>query len=303
MTGSLGGGISTGDVSEFGLAALEQIETPSFALFREPGGAGQFGKFTLERRGDFGLEQRITDTNLGLTVNFEDFKDRAADTIESLRGGVSEGLDTTRGLLTESAGLRGDLADLAAQVEPGFGRLTENARRTIRDAAQRESGNLRSQFARRDLSGSSFEINEQRRLALDFALQEEEAVAEAVIDEIQLQRQIFDDVAGLLELDQQTLAEQAKLLAIELGAGELEANQFAVQLDAMKESFDQLQTMALLELQELEIVGNIANGVASAVASLAASDASAEASRFSSTLGSFTSLATGDFSGIGSLFG
>jgi hypothetical protein len=123
--------------------------------------------------------------------------------------------------LEESATLRGQFQDLADLVDPGFGALTDAARTTIRQQQESEAGDLRSQFSRRDLGGSQFEINEQRRLALDFAIEEEKAVSEALIAEIELEEGILNDIAGLLELDAVTLQNEAELLAVELGLGEL----------------------------------------------------------------------------------
>lgn len=293
MSGVFGESISSGDLQEGGLETFTSLDTGAFKLQRQfDEDSNTFGKFTLFDD----PFQILSPAEQNLTSRVSDLGTTGGEAVRGLtsdlRGQVGESLDTSRGLLSESSALRGDLEDLAAEVSPGFGSLTKSARETVRNAAQREAGNLRSQFSRRDLSGSAFDINEQRRLALDFAVEEEEAVAEATIQEIELQQSIFQDIANLLLLDTQTLGEQAQLLAVSLGATELEAQSFEFELAALQEEANILTEATQRELTELSVGLNFINGVSSSVNTLAAAEAAVDASIFGTSVAAGTSLAT-----------
>ena len=288
------GGISSGDIAEAGLGTFTSLDTDAFALRRE---SDEFGQFGLERKTpSFSEATADLTAGEGQVGSFREVGRRGGSVIrtsardlkaesEALRGEIGTTREGFGDILSETEALRTDFQELADQVTPGFGRLTAAARSSIRDAASREAGDLRAQFSRRKLSGSQFAINEQRRLALDFAIEEEEAVSEALVEELELSQGILNDMAALLDtevavgqLEIDSFIAEAKALAIELGADELIAESYSLELDALRLQAETLRDSALLELQELEISGNIINGVSSSVAKIAAADAASETS-------------------------
>ena len=76
--------------------------------------------------------------------------------------------------------------NLRGQVTPGFGRLSEvreeglRSRITaLRGTARRTVGNIREELARRRLQGSSFQASEVARAEAEFAMQEDQLIADA----------------------------------------------------------------------------------------------------------------------------
>ncbi len=283
------GGISSGDIAEAGLGTFTSLDTDAFALRRE---SDEFGQFGLTRKTPSFSER--TGTLTGDQTQFGSFREagtRARENLtletaeirdagNALRGEIGTTREGFGDILAETEALRTDFQELADQVTPGFGRLTAAARSSIRDAASREAGDLRAQFSRRKLSGSQFAINEQRRLALDFALEEEEAVSEALVEELELSQGILNDMAALLDTDVavgqleiDSFLAEAETLAVELGATEAEAEAYALELDALRLQAETLKDAAVLELEELAISGDIINGVSATTGSIAAADA------------------------------
>lgn len=184
--GSLAGGIG-GLVGGFSDAFGGGSDTPtlntlpSLANILSPGirVRNAFNRTSLEPRGQF---PRISRQLLG---------------IGGTLGGLGDSILGTRSSLVPIGaglrGLQGDLADLQSQVAPGFGRLTEARVRAIRDARAESIGNIRESLGRRGVLGSSFAQDATARATLAFAQQEEEARAEAIIQEIGLSRQIIQD--------------------------------------------------------------------------------------------------------------
>lgn len=288
------GGISSGDIAEAGLGTFTSLDTDAFALRRE---SEEFGQFGLTRKTP-SFTERTADLTAGETEvgSFREVGRRGGSVIRGSARELQADVDALRGeigttregfgdILAETEALRTDFQELADQVTPGFGRLTAAARNSIRDAASREAGDLRAQFARRKLSGSQFAINEQRRLALDFAIEEEEAVAEAFTEELELSQGILNDMASLLEIETEvgqleidSFLADAEALAIKLGASELEAESYKLELDALISQAQTLKDAAVLELEELAISGDIINGVSATTGSIAAADASSSTS-------------------------
>lgn len=74
----------------------------------------------------------------------------------------------------------------AAQVKPGFGKLTRSAREIIGNRRRAAVGDLKETFARRRISGSSFAADAVGRMESEFAQLERQAVAEAFVQELSM---------------------------------------------------------------------------------------------------------------------
>ncbi len=86
---------------------------------------------------------------------------------------------------------------LEEDVRPGFGRFTEAATRTIRNAASRRIGNLREQLRQKRVLGASFAEDLITRTALEFAQEEEAVRARAGIAEIAASLEVLDRMASV----------------------------------------------------------------------------------------------------------
>lgn len=75
------------------------------------------------------------------------------------------------------------------QLRPGFGRLTQARVKAIERAEGRALGDLREQFGARRVLGSSFANREIASTTAEFGQQEEEARAQAIVQEIALRNQ------------------------------------------------------------------------------------------------------------------
>ncbi len=254
--------------------------------FRGPGGVGQTtapvttttpasGPFSLTRSSSFvpdkesELFQLLERNRLGIGGLFGN--------IDSTRSDLAGQQTRSAGLFDETGRLRSDLDELLAEVRPGFGRLVESARETVRNRFSESVGNLRESLTKRGLQGSSFAINETRRAELDFAQQEEQLVSEAIIQEIDLRREIIGDAGKLIELDQATLAIQGKQIGLQLGLNEQEANLFKDQLVNIQAQASLLSDQVARELKELGVAGNIINAQQAIVADLAKAQVQFEA--------------------------
>lgn len=195
------------------------------------------------------------------------------DRIRATSGQLATAEGRIPGLFENTAALRGDLGQLAKEVRPGFGRLTEAAVNTVRNRFSESVGNLREALGKRGLQGSSFAINETRRAELDFTQEEERVRSEAFIQEVDLRRQIVQDAGNLIQLDQQSLQTQAQQIGLRLGLNEQEAQVFRDQLMNIQSQAQLLGQRITRELQELGIAGNIINQQQAIVADLAKAQA------------------------------
>lgn len=104
--------------------------------------------------------------------------------------------------------LRDVYGTLRAQVQPGFGRLTESGVNAIRQQAAQASGNLRSQLAQRGLAGASFADDALTRVGLEYNQAETAFRAQAFQQEMDATNQLLDrENASLLEQATQQLSE------------------------------------------------------------------------------------------------
>lgn len=86
----------------------------------------------------------------------------------------------------------GELAGLRGEVRPGFGRLTDARVQAVDNARRRSIGDLREQFARRRLAGSSFAADAQTRADLEFQQAEDRVRAESFLQELDLSVQLIE---------------------------------------------------------------------------------------------------------------
>ena len=203
------------------------ISTPAFSF-----GGGALTRTGTDAFSASGFASSLSGVRTGL--------EGLRSNIASLRPAVAGGLRGAEGLFGRTNALRGriggldtDLAGLQDEVRPGFGRLSESAVRTIRNRASQAAGNLRESLSRRNLLGSSFANAQQASISRDFAELEEQTRAQAIVSEIEQTRAIVQDRAGLIELsgrlielDQRSLQEQARFIALDLGATEVEIKTF-----------------------------------------------------------------------------
>jgi hypothetical protein len=145
--------------------------------------------------------------------------------------------------------LRGNIADLRSQVQPGFGRLTEARVTAVRNAGAESIGNLRESLARRGVMGSSFANDSEARVRIATSQDEQLARAEAFVSEMGMQ-------LGLAQEDRAILGQQTAIL-----------NQRATHIANIMDR----------ELQELGVAGNIRNGLNAAITQQANQMASLQA--------------------------
>ena len=149
----------------------------------------------------------------------------------------------------------GSIADLRAQVQPGFGALTDARVTAIRDAAAESIGNLRDSLARRGVMGSSFADDAVTRTRLAFSREEQTARSEAKIAEIGLTS----------ELTQQQFTNELNSFAQQLGLSGFEASLYQQNIANLTSQVTLAQQELTRYLQEFGVAGNLANGVAAAV--------------------------------------
>ena len=94
----------------------------------------------------------------------------------------------TRGFTGRASAFR----QLRGRVAPGFGELTQARVRAIRDAGSRTVGSLRDRLRQRRVLGSSFAEREITSTERQFAEAEEEARAEAKVQELGLTAAFID---------------------------------------------------------------------------------------------------------------
>lgn len=91
-----------------------------------------------------------------------------------------------RGIQNANIGSANSLTRLGTQIRPGYGRLTNSIVQGLRYQRQGALSDLRDQFARRRISGSSFAADAQSRLEAEFAQKEKEFRAQAFVDEMKM---------------------------------------------------------------------------------------------------------------------
>lgn len=135
----------------------------------------------------FGPEDKIPKANLNFRIDTPQFNIRRGEgSLKLARGAEGQ----------KAAGLRssllGDLAGLQSQVRPGFGRLTQAAKKNTTDTFGKRRGNLRGQLARRRVLGSSFGEAEESSLALEEAQALEAAESRSLLQEIDASANLID---------------------------------------------------------------------------------------------------------------
>lgn len=83
------------------------------------------------------------------------------------------------------------IGDLLSQVGPGFGRLTDAAVTSVRNARSAAIGNLKDTLQRRRVLGSSFGQDALTRAETEFANQENATRANSFLQELQLTNQLM----------------------------------------------------------------------------------------------------------------
>lgn len=252
-----------------------------------PTSGGGEGPFVLTRTGP---DPEIAENNLfrgfrGLNRGFRNLRGDVGASERELRGIRSN----IPGVFANTQDLRERNLALQEDVEPGFGRLTETQVRALRDREAAQQGNLREALAARRVLGSSFAQREQASLEREFGQEEERLRAESFVTELDTSRQLIDQAGQLIQLDQQTIGEQATLLGLRMGLTEQRAGLMARQMEALRGSMEVQAQRTSRELQELGISGSIINGVtasATQLAGLQAQAAAEEASGVGSVIGS-----------------
>lgn len=144
-----------------------------------------------------------------------------------------------------------NIADLRAQVKPGFGALTDAKVTAIRDAAAESIGNLRDSLARRGVMGSSFADDAVSRTRVAFAREEANARAEAKVAEIGVQSELIGQ-------ELQTFAQMFGLTQFEASAYQQDIANAVLQTNLISQELTR-------QLQEFGVAGNIANSVSAQV--------------------------------------
>lgn len=106
---------------------------------------------------------------------------------------TAEGEEALANLRGGFEGLAGELRGLRGDVKPGFGRLTQARIDAIRGAGQRSVGNLREELGKRRVLGSTFASREIGSEEARFGQLEEEARAEAFLQELDLTQQLISE--------------------------------------------------------------------------------------------------------------
>lgn len=87
---------------------------------------------------------------------------------------------------------RSKIDAIMAQVEPGYGALTDARVNAIRDKAMSSGSDLRGNLARRRVLGSSFGNDAMTRNDAEFAKQEAEARAASFLEELDVKTKLID---------------------------------------------------------------------------------------------------------------
>lgn len=148
------------------------------------------------------------------------------------------------------------LLGLRSEVRPGFGRLTETRVRAIERAGEKATGNLREQFGARNVLGASFAAREEASLAAEFGEREEEARAQAIIEEI----------GTTLNIDRELLNVSAGQRAVLAG-----------KLQAIQTRLSAVQIKIRTDLAEAGIAANIQQSVLDRAERMARAQAGLEA--------------------------
>jgi hypothetical protein len=223
LGGALGGGLAgTGNMSAPQMGAPMNV----MDLARSGGFGGNLNTPAFQFQGGQLSRASVTNPN------------RLVDSIDQLNANAKQ-----------TGALRGNIADLRSQVQPGFGRLTEARVTAVRNAGAESIGNLRESLARRGVMGSSFANDSEARVRLATSQDEQLARAEAFVSEMGMQ-------LGLAQEDRAILGQQTAVI-----------NQRATQIQGLLDR----------ELNELGIAGNIRAGLNAAITQQASQMASLQA--------------------------
>ena len=132
--------------------------------------------------------------------------------------------DAITGVRQAYANTAKGLGELQAQVTPGYGRLTEAAVQSIRNAEQRGKSDLTAQFAQRRLAGSSFAADKVSNLSAQAAQDESQARSEAFLQELQLNASLMEQKGAY---EAQSFQTELDNLNIEAGLAQDMQNQMA----------------------------------------------------------------------------
>jgi hypothetical protein len=315
------GGPDIGPAAQIDPAQFAGLTTPNFALNQSSARGGFdltrrtpgpdfgsiFNQLSGNQAGFLGLLPQIQ----GLQGTAAGLQDRAAGIAGQIPGlqqqlqGTLPGLKGLFGQVgdigSRFAGIGQQLSDVQSEIRPGFGRLTEAQLAASRNREAQAAGNLREAMNRRDLGGSSLELQEGRRLELDFGQQQAEIRGDAFTRELQATTQVaglraqvlagevgsaqeqraiiadtratINQAAGLLQLDQQALSQQAQLIGVQLGLTQAQSQIYSQQMANIQVGLQTTVAQITSELQQLEISGNIMNGVVANANALAAAQA------------------------------
>lgn len=263
--GSLFGGAPDIQKPKFkgaGTAALSLGMVPRKTKF-EP-------KFRLTRTGDvldLEEERQLFEDAGALGQGIAGLRSQLAPLRAPLLAGTAAARSGLQGLLGENAALR-------AQVQPGFGRLTQSLVESVRDREARSVGDLRSALTKRNILGSSFAEQEVRRTSLDFAQEEERARSEAFALEMAESRGLIDQASRLIE--QGTALDFAELGA-QLGLTQADAAIFSQQMVSLQQQQSILAQSVTRQLQELGFAANVAGQTQQIAAEINQANAAAAA--------------------------
>lgn len=263
-----------GNISAIGKKAPVPTNAPFKRPFTTPAYRFGGGKLTRTDTGEGSLlnrERTAFDAISALNPELAALIQRSAAAGGAL-GNLSAQAQGLRGptgdLISRTQGIEGELGALQGEVKPGMGRLTEAAVNTIRNRGAEALGGLQSQLQRRGIRGASFANDQESRLSMDVAQQEEQARSQALINEVQLSTDIAsrrlaaNELAGnLVKLDAANIALQGEIIAKQMGVTDQMAQIVGQKMQAIQLLQQQLRDQASRELQELGIAADFLSQV------------------------------------------
>jgi len=179
------------------------------------------------------------------------------DVLGSLRGSLDPLQQRTSGFFDTTAGLRNRLTGQLDELRPGFGRLTESRVQGIRSAASKASGNLRSNFAQRNVGGASFANAQIASVAQDFANEEDRVRAESFLEEQQAQQQLIQQVGEIMKFDAGNVGLQMQQIGLAAGLTAQDASVLAQEVQTIQAEAGVAAQRAQRELTELGYSGQL----------------------------------------------
>lgn len=155
------------------------------------------------------------------------------------------------------------LLGLQEDVRPGFGRLTDEVTRTIRERGEQTIGNLREQLGARGVLGASFAQGQIASVSKDVANQERLAQSEAFVQEIAQTQSILQQRLGLKALDASILAQELSVIRAETEQNSLQIQRELTELGIATEfasSVNILERQRATAQAALEFAENQAGG-------------------------------------------